>query len=118
MSSFEETKKNELNSFGDIFEIMKQRLDVSETARSLFIDPIKPIKLNNKTAVLFIANDWVKKIIEENYDEIFKKHLKDILGFEVDIEYVTNNDNTLTPEEIVRVSDPIPELDDDPYTKT
>ena len=118
MSSFEETKKNELNSFGDIFEIMKQRLDVSETARSLFIDPIKPIKLNNKTAVLFIANDWVKKIIEENYDEIFKKHLKDILGFKVDIEYVTNNDNTLTPEEIVRVSDPIPELDDDPYTKT
>ncbi|MBO6231880.1 MAG: chromosomal replication initiator protein DnaA [Ruminiclostridium sp.] len=118
MSPFDETRENELNSFADIFELMKQRLDITETARNLFIDPIKPIKLNNKTAVLFIANDWIKKIIQENYDEIFKKHLKDILGFEVDIEYVTNDDHVVTPEEIVRVSDPIPELDDDPYAKT
>ncbi|MBR5090877.1 MAG: chromosomal replication initiator protein DnaA [Ruminiclostridium sp.] len=118
MSSLDDAKKNELNSFSDIFELMKTRLNISETAINLFIDPIKPIKLNNKTAVLFVANDWVKKILIENYDEIFKKHLKDILGFEVDIEYVTNSDHTLTPEEIVRVSDPIPELDDDPYTKT
>lgn len=118
MSPFDETRENELNSFADIFELMKQRLDITETARNLFIDPIKPIKLNNKTAVLFIANDWIKKIIQENYDEIFKKHLKDILGFEVDIEYVTNDDHAVTPEEIVRVSDPIPELDDDPYAKT
>ena len=118
MSPFEETRENELNSFSDIFDLMKQRLDITETARNLFIDPIKPIKLNNKTAVLFIANDWIKKIIQENYDEIFKKHLKDILGFEVDIDYVTNEDHAVTPEEIVRVSDPIPELDDDPYAKT
>lgn len=118
MSSFDDIKENELNSFSDIFELMKQRLDITDTARKLFIDPIKPIKLNNKTAVLFIGNDWVKKIIKENYDETFKKHLKDIMGFEVDIEYVTNEDHTVTPEEIVRVSDPIPELDDDPYAKT
>ena len=118
MSPFDETKGNELNSFSDLFEIVKQRLDITETARNLFIDPIKPIKLANNTAILLLANDWIKNIIKENYDEIFKKHLKDILGFEVDIEYVTSDDHVVTPEEIVRVSDPIPELDDDPYAKT
>ena len=118
MSPFDETKGNELNSFSDLFEIVKQRLDITETARNLFIDPIKPIKLDNNTAILLLANDWIKNIIKENYDEIFKKHLKDILGFEVDIEYVTSDDHVVTPEEIVRVSDPIPELDDDPYAKT
>lgn len=118
MSPLDETKGNELNSFSDLFEIVKQRLDITETARNLFIDPIKPIKLDNNTAILLLANDWIKNIIKENYDEIFKKHLKDILGFEVDIEYVTNDDHVVTPEEIVRVSDPIPELDDDPYAKT
>ncbi len=118
MSPFDETKGNELNSFSDLFEIVKQRLDITETARNLFIDPIKTIKLDNTTAILLLANDWIKNIIKENYDEIFKKHLKDILGFEVDIEYVTSDDHVVTPEEIVRVSDPIPELDDDPYAKT
>ena len=117
MSPFDETKGNELNSFSDLFEIVKQRLDITETARNLFIDPIKPIKLDNNTAILLLANDWIKNIIKENYDQVFKKHLKDILGFEVNIEYVTNDDHAVTPEEIVRVSDPIPELDDDPYAK-
>ena len=118
MISFENSKENSMNSFGDIFELMKTRLDITDTARELFINPIKPIKLNNKTAILFIANDWVKQVIQENYDEIFKKHLRDILGFEVDIKYVTNDDHSVTPEEYVRVADPIPELDDDPYAKT
>ncbi|MBQ9384137.1 MAG: chromosomal replication initiator protein DnaA [Ruminiclostridium sp.] len=114
----EEAKESKLNSFSDVFELMKARLDITETAKNLFIDPIKPIKLNNRTAVLFISNDWVKSLVKENYDEIFKKNLRDILGFEVEIEYVTNDDHSVTPEEIVRVSDPIPELDDDPYAKT
>ncbi len=113
-----ESKKKEMNSFSDIFELMKESLNITETAKKLFIDPIKPLKLNNKTAVLYITNDWIKKVIKENYDEIFKKQLKEILGFEVDIEYVTNEDKSVSPEEIVRLSDPIPELDDDPYAKS
>ena len=113
-----ESRMKEMNSFSDIFELMKERLNITETAKKLFLDPIKPIKLNNKTAVLYISNDWAKKIIRENYDEIFKNQLKEILGFEVEIEYVSSEDNYVTPEEIVRVSDPIPELDDDPYAKS
>lgn len=109
--------KSGFSSFSDIFEFMKQRLDITDTAKKVFIDPIKPLKLNNRTVVLYIENDWIKGVIKDNYDELFKNQLKDILGFEVEIEYVSNNDKTISPEELVRVSDPIPELDDDPYAK-
>ncbi len=109
--------KSGFSSFSDIFEFMKQRLDITDTAKKVFIDPIKPLKLNNRTVVLYIENDWIKSVIKDNYDELFKNQLKDILGFEVEIEYVSNNDKSVTPEELVRVSDPIPELDDDPYAK-
>ncbi len=109
--------KSGFSSFSDIFDYMKQRLDITDTAKKVFIDPIKPVKLNNRTVVLYIENDWIKSVIKDNYDELFKNQLKDILGFEVEIEYVSNNDKTISPEELVRVSDPIPELDDDPYAK-
>ncbi|MGN0618640.1 MAG: chromosomal replication initiator protein DnaA [Ruminiclostridium sp.] len=104
-----------MNSFSDIFELMKKRLDITETARSLWIDPIKPVKLNNNKVVLYVADSYVKKIVSENYNDIFKMHFKDILGFDVEIEYLTGDDSEMTPEEKVRLSDPIPELQDDPY---
>lgn len=112
-----EGSKSGFNSFSDIFEFMKQRLDITDTAKKVFIDPIKPLKLNNKTVVLYIENDWIKEVIKSNYDELFKNQLKDILGFEVNIEYVSNENKAYSPEELVRVSAPIPELDDDPYAK-
>ena len=118
MSPFEDTRENELNSFNDIFEMMKERLEISDTSRKLFINPIKPVKLEGKTVFLFISNDYIKNIIKNNYDNKFKEIFKDILGFDVDIMYVTKEDeNIISPEEIVKVSDPLPELDDDPYTK-
>ena len=106
-----------MNSFNDIFEMMKESLDISETAKKLWIDPIKPMKLENNKVVLFVSSGYVKEILEKNYNEKFKKNFKDILGFDVEIEYITSEDNTMPPEEIVRISDPIPELEDDTYIK-
>ncbi len=112
------SSENELNSFSDIFDLMTKRLDITDVARNLFIKPIKPIKLQGNTVILFITSDYVKKIIEENYDKMFKKNFKEILGFDVEIKYITKEDDTIPPEEKVRASAPIPELDDDPYMKT
>ncbi|MBR5088556.1 MAG: chromosomal replication initiator protein DnaA, partial [Ruminiclostridium sp.] len=117
MSPFEDTRENGINSFSDIFELMKQKLEISDTSRKLFIDPIKPIKLEGKTIYLFISSDYIKSVVTNYYDEEFKRLFKDILGFDIDIKYVIKEDDTISPEEIVRVSDPIPELDDDPYMK-
>ena len=107
-----------MNSFNDIFELMKNSLEVSDTARHLWIDPIKPIKLNNNKVVLYIADSYIKKLVEENYSDIFKKQFKEILGFDVEIEFITEGESesvSISSEEKIRLSEPIPELQDDPY---
>ncbi len=113
----DQNEKSGFNSFSDIFDLMKTRLDITDTAKHVFIDPIKPLRLTNRTVTLYIENDWAKNVIKENYDEMFKKELREILGFEVEIEYVSSDSGNFTPEERVLVSHPIPELDDDPYAK-
>ncbi|MBQ8613616.1 MAG: chromosomal replication initiator protein DnaA [Ruminiclostridium sp.] len=106
-----------MNSFSDIFELMKNSLEITDTARNLWIDPIKPVKLNNNKVVLYVADSYVKHIVEENYSNVFKAKFKDILGFDVEIEFVTDNEEgvSITTEQKVRLSEPIPELQDDPY---
>lgn len=104
-----------MNSFNDIFELMKKNLDVSDTARRLWIDPIKPVKLNNNKVVLYIADSYVKKIVEENYSDTFKKSFKEILGFDVEIEFLTDENPASPPpkDPMLSLSEPIPELQDD-----
>ena len=107
-----------MTSFSDIFELMKNSLELSDTARSIWIDPIKPVKLNNNKVVLYIADSYIKKVVEENYSDIFKKQFKEILGFDVEIEFITDNETetvSITTEEKLKLSEPIPELQDDPY---
>ncbi|MCL1902993.1 MAG: chromosomal replication initiator protein DnaA [Oscillospiraceae bacterium] len=89
---------------------MKKNLDITEVARKSWIDPIKPLKMNGNTAFLYVQAAFVKQIIQENYIHIFKKHFKDILGFEVDIKVQCDED--LSPEQRL-VINPIPELEDD-----
>lgn len=104
-----------MNSFNDIFELMKKNLDVSDTARRLWIEPIQPVKLNNNKVVLFIADSYVKKIVEENYSDTFKKSFKEILGFDVEIEFLTDETPASPPpkDPMLSLSEPIPELQDD-----
>lgn len=100
-----------MNSFAEIFDLMKQNLPITDTAKKLFIDPIKPIKLNNNHVVLYVNNPYEKQIIEENYVNMFKTQFYEILGFEVEVDILTYND--LSAEQRVKFSDPIPELEDD-----
>lgn len=101
-----------MNSFADIFELVKKNLPITDTAKKLFIEPIKPIKLNNNRVVLYVSNPYEKTIINENYLNMLKTQFHEVLGFDVEIDILTPND--LTPEQRVKYSDPIPELEDDP----
>lgn len=100
-----------MNSFSEIFELMKSQLGITDTAMKLWIDPIKPIKLNNNRVLLYVQSEYAKKLIEENYVMTFKTIFKDILGFDVEIELLCDKD--LTAEQKLKYCDPIPELQDD-----
>ena len=52
---------------------------ITDTAKKLFIDPIKPIKLNNNRVVLYVNNPYEKTIINENYVNMFKTQFYEII---------------------------------------
>lgn len=83
-----------MTSFNDIFELMKKNLEVSDTARNLWIDPIKPISMNNNRICLYIADNYVKSLVEQNYSDKFKREFKNILGFDVEIDFISENDTS------------------------
>jgi chromosomal replication initiator protein len=99
-----------MNSFEEIFSVMKSNLDISDIARTNWIEPIKPLGFENNTAVLYVQAPFVKRILTENYVDIFKKNLKDILGFSIEIEIRCDED--LTSEQRIMYN-PILELQDD-----
>jgi chromosomal replication initiator protein len=102
-----------MNSFEEIFEAMKENLEISDIARKTWIDPITPVSLSGNVAVLAVAAPFVKQILEENYMEQFRKHLNNILGFETEIEIRCDEDSYAPGPHNSFV--PIPELQDDTY---
>jgi chromosomal replication initiator protein len=99
-----------MNSFEEIFDLMRKNLDITDVARKTWIEPIKPLRLVNNTAVLYVQAPFVKQILQENYSDIFKEQLKNILGFDVQIQIQCDED---LPEEQKVMINPIPELQDD-----
>ncbi len=100
-----------MNSFAEIFELMKQNLDLTDTAMKLWINPIQPVKLNNNKVILYVKEPYTKQIVSENYTHIFEMHFKEILGFAVEVEIICEND--LTSDQKLKFAVHIPELQDD-----
>jgi len=100
-----------MNSFAEMFDVVKKSLDLTDTAMRLWIDPIQPLKLHSNKVVLYVKSPYGRQIIAENYTHMFEKHFRDILGFHVDVEFLCEDD--LTPEQKIKIEGPIPELQDD-----
>jgi len=100
-----------MNSFSELYETVKQQLDLTETAMKLWIDPIQPLKLNNNKAILYVKSPYGRQIVAENYTTLFEKHFRDVLGFAVEVEFISEDD--ITPEQKIKIEGPIPELQDD-----
>jgi len=100
-----------MNSFAEIFEMVKSNLDLTDTAMRLWIDPIQPLKLNNNKVLLYVKSPYGRQIVAENYSHIFARHFGDVLGFPVEVEFLCEED--MTPEQRIKLDGPIPELEDD-----
>ena len=91
---------NSYNSFADIFEEMKKRLTLSPTAMKLWIEPLKPLKLNNNQVLLYVASDFAKDMAMTNFKNLMEDTFTDLLGFEVEVDILCDKD--LTPEQKVK----------------
>ncbi len=94
MNSFEE-------AFNSVIDYCREVGDLGDTAIKLWIETIKPLKLDGNTAVLSVDSDFQRGVIESNYTSKLKKGFKVVLGFDVEIKLcIPEENNVSTPVNI------------------
>lgn len=110
-----------MNSFAEMFELVKKRLreveNLPEVAMNLWINPIKPVKINNNKVILAVSSEYCKQILEANYRTRLQNHFREILGFDVEIEFIVEGSTDSKASSANSSIDPIIELQDDVVMK-
>ena len=114
------------NSFEEIFQEMKKRLTLTPTAMKLWIEPLKPLKLNNNHVLLYVESQFSKDMTMANFKTVMEEAFSDLLGFDVEVEILCSEDLTVEQKlkyGIESYADSSPkelqkELDDDDIVKT
>lgn len=85
----EDIVKN-MTNFSSVVDVVKSSLEseLSPTAYNLWIAPLKAIELRDSDVVLSLNNEFQKNIIMTKYSHMLCKGFKDILGFDVKIKIV------------------------------
>ncbi|MDE5741948.1 MAG: chromosomal replication initiator protein DnaA, partial [Oscillospiraceae bacterium] len=81
-----------MNSFVEVYDRIRDycydkinKNEFNDTSYNLWISPLKPEKLDGNVAYFTVSNEFIKNTFSKNYTEFFKGALKDILGFDVEI---------------------------------
>ena len=92
-----------MESFSQVFNAVKQSCEseLSPTAYGLWIKPIEPVEFKEGTAVLYLKSEFQKNIVMTKYMHMLSAAFKDILGFDVAVEIITEEaiDSQLLPHE-------------------
>ena len=115
-----------MTRFSDLLEIVKAGLEseLSPTAYSLWIAPLKPIEIKDSEIVLAVNNDFQKDIVMTKYSEKLCRSFKEVLGFSVKLKILIEEneledikdikeEKKITKEKIVNLNEP---KDYYPYT--
>ena len=83
-----------MESFNDVFSKVSDycKEKISSIGYNLWIQVIKPIKLDKDIAVLYVKSDFQKKIITEKYMDLLLKAFEHVLGFPVKIDVICEED--------------------------
>ncbi|WP_040195443.1 chromosomal replication initiator protein DnaA [Candidatus Soleaferrea massiliensis] len=83
-----------MESFSQVFSSVCDycKGEISEVAYNLWISCIEPIGFENGTATLYVRSEFQKNIIDEKYVGLLKRAFNAVLGFEVAIKLVCDED--------------------------
>ena len=85
---------NSFNSLDEIFEEMKKRLTISDTAMTLWINPLRSLKLNSNQILLYIKSPFAREMITTNFKKMMEASYSEILGFNVEVSILCEDDFT------------------------
>ncbi|MBE6739533.1 MAG: chromosomal replication initiator protein DnaA [Ruminococcaceae bacterium] len=84
-----------VESVQDIWELVcvEMKKNLSEIAFDVWLKDLHPIELKNGEFILGIYSAYKKNIVESNYIDAIHKHLKDIMGFEVAVTILVEDES-------------------------
>jgi chromosomal replication initiator protein len=90
-----------MNSFDEVFaHVKKYCLDqgnIPEVAMELWIDILRPIRLDGTTALFSIQTEFQRDVVLNNYEELLKEAFLHTLGFEVNLQIQVEDEVSQLP---------------------
>ena len=79
-----------INSLDDIWAAVCEecKKTISEVAFNCFLKDLKPVSFNSGEFMVSINNEYMRGVIEQNYTDILKGALKNVMGIDVNINIV------------------------------
>lgn len=81
-----------MNSFEEVFEAVKEYCTkdgkVGDIARNLWLDTLKPVRLEGTDAVFYCSSDFQRSVVNNNYEHLLKEGFARILGFPVELRLI------------------------------
>lgn len=89
-----------METYLNVLEAVKSILEqsLSPTAYHLWISHIKPIELSESAAVLSVKTTFQKDILVNKYTHMLKKSFKEVLGFDVSIKVIAEDESKLSDQ--------------------
>ena len=83
-----------IDSLNDIWSMVYEECKtiISESAVECFLSKLKPVSLEQKEFVLSVNNEYMRILIEQNYIDIIKKAAYSVLGLELNISVICEDD--------------------------
>lgn len=80
-----------MDSFDEVFSAVKEycKERVVLATYNLFFEDIEPVSFDGNSVTLSVRSDFVKNTLENRYMEMLQKAFRDILGFDVELHFVT-----------------------------
>ena len=92
-----------MNSFEEVFDAVKayctKEGKVGDTAKHLWLDTLKPARLEGNDAVLYCASDFQRSVVNNNYAHLLQEGFSQILGFPVELRLIVQEENKETDDE-------------------
>ncbi len=83
-----------INSLNDIWSAVCDECKkvISEIAFNCFLKDLRPVSLDGRELVLAINNEYMRGVVEQNYTETLKDSIKAVMGIEIDVKIIYEDD--------------------------
>ncbi len=86
-----------MNSFEEVYDAVKKYCTdsgkIGDTAKNLWLDVLKPARLEGNEAVFYCSSDFQKNIVMTNYEVLLCEAFEQIVGFPVRLKLIVTDDS-------------------------